>query len=189
MRHYITAPLLAAVCCLSLTACTGSDDGGSPPPGPRTTLRLGQGTDTAGAGGRGTVRITPDTVVYVDRTRTGTPEHGLFAVVTFKAENRAGTPVRTTADDGGFRWKAPDGHTVGAGNGEGARRIAPVGFSEGVPTVGPDTFQVDTVAFDITTAGKGGTLVYRGGDGAVFRWKLPSTSSGPVVAALESALR
>ncbi|MGW0790686.1 hypothetical protein ACWD04_21170 [Streptomyces sp. NPDC002911] len=135
------------------------------------------------------MRITPDTVVYVDKAGADTPEHDLFAVVTFKAENRANTVVTTTVGNGGFRWKTPDGRTVKAGNGKVAGRIAPVGFSDGGPGVRPDTHQVNTAAFDITTAEKGGTLVYVDGDGVPFHWKIPSTSSGSAVPALQSALQ
>jgi hypothetical protein len=52
-----------------------------------------------------------------------------------------------------------------------------------------NTYQVNTVAFDITTVEKGGTLVYVDGDGVAFRWKVPSTSSGPTANALKSALK
>lgn len=114
------------------------------------------------------MQITPDTVVYIDRTRFGTPERGLFAVVTFKAMNRGKAAVKTTAASGGFRWKTPGGHTVKQGEGKGAGKIAPIGFSEGGPTVRPDTYQAETVAFDITTAERGGTLVYVDGDGVAF---------------------
>ncbi|WP_406361131.1 hypothetical protein [Streptomyces sp. NBC_01579] len=189
MRRIVTASTLAAVGLLSLTACTGSDDTSHRQPGPRAALRLGQGAGTAGAEGRGTVQITPDTVVYIDRTRFGTPERGLFAVVTFKAMNRGKAAVKTTAASGGFRWKTPGGHTVKQGEGKGAGKIAPIGFSEGGPTVRPDTYQAETVAFDITTAERGGTLVYVDGDGVAFCWKVPSTSSGHAVPALRSALQ
>ncbi|MGC5008906.1 hypothetical protein [Streptomyces sp. DT203] len=189
MRRIVTASTLAAVGLLSLTACTGSDGTNHRQPGPRAVLRLGQGADTAGAEGRGTVQITPDTVVYTDRTSFGTPERGLFAVVTFQAMNRGKAAVKTTAGSGGFRWKTPGGHTVEQGEGKGAGKIAPVGFSEGGPAVRPHTYQAETVAFDITAAERGGTLVYGDGDGVAFYWKVPSTSSGPAVPALRSALQ
>ncbi|MFE4960357.1 hypothetical protein ACFRCW_42070 [Streptomyces sp. NPDC056653] len=135
------------------------------------------------------MQITPDTVVYIGRTSFGTPERGLFAVVTLKAMNRGRAAVKTTAGSGGFRWKTPAGHTVGPGDGRSAGKIVPIGFSEGGPTVRPNTYQAETVAFDITTAGRGGTLVYTDGDGVAFCWKFPSTSSGSAVPALKSALR
>jgi hypothetical protein len=188
MRHIIRASALAAACCLSLTACSGSDDKNDPQPSPRTTLGFGQSADTAGVGGRGTAQITPDAVVYVDKAGAETPEHGLFAVIGFKAGNRSTTPVTTTAGKGGFRWKTPDGKIVKAGNSKGAGRIAPVGFSEGTAGVSPNTYQVDCVAFDITAAEKGGTLVYVDGDGVAFRWKIPSTDAGSTASALKSAL-
>lgn len=67
MRHIIRASALAAACCLSLTACSDSDDKSDPQPSPHIALRLGQSADTAGVGGRGTAQITPDAVVYVDK--------------------------------------------------------------------------------------------------------------------------
>jgi hypothetical protein len=152
-------------------------------------LNFGQSADTAGVGGRGTAQITPDAVVYVDKAGAETPEHGLFAVVRFEAGNRSKTPVTTTAGKGGFRWRTPGGKTVSAGNSKGAGRLAPIGFSEGAPDVSPKTYQVDSVAFDITVTEKGGTLVYVDGDGVAFRWKIPSTNSGSTASALESALK
>ncbi|MFE0510104.1 hypothetical protein [Streptomyces sp. NPDC058964] len=134
------------------------------------------------------MRITPDTVVYVRKTSTGTPEHDLYAVVTFSAENRSKTPVTATTRIGGFRWKAANGHIVSAGNSKSAAKIAPIGFSDGGPTVPTGTFRRNTVAFDITSAEKGGTLVYVDGNGDAYRWKIPSANSGPVVSALKFAL-
>ncbi|MFG2126223.1 hypothetical protein ACGFNV_00230 [Streptomyces sp. NPDC048751] len=189
MRHIVRAAALVAACCLSLTACSDGDDRSDSPPGPRTELEFGQSADTAGVGGRGTAQITPDAVVYVDKAGAETPEHGLFAVVRFEAENRSKTSVRTTAGKGGFRWKTPDGKTLKAGNSEGAGRIAPVGFSEGAPDVSPKTYQADSVAFDIAAAEKGGTLVYVDGNGVSFHWKIPSTNSGSAASALKSALQ
>lgn len=189
MRHIIRASALAATCCLTFTACSGSDDKSAPHPSSRTVLNFGQSADTTGVGGRGTAQITPDAVVYVDKSGAETPENGLFAVVRFEAGNRSKTKVTTTAGNGGFRWKAPGGKTVKAGNSKGAGRLAPIGFSEDAPGVPPKTYQVDSVAFDITVAEKGGTLIYVDGDGDAFRWKVPSTNSGSTAAALESALK
>ncbi|MFH8683566.1 hypothetical protein [Streptomyces lydicus] len=189
MRHINRATTLITVCCLGLlTACTEDDDRGEPGPTPRTALRLGQNADTVGVGGKGALRITPDTVVYVHKAGADTPEHDLYAVVAFSAANRTATPVTATTGKGGFRWKAPDGHTVKAGNSRGAARIAPVGFHDGGPTVRPHTYGRNTVAFDLTDAEKGGTLVYVDGKGAAFYWKIPAASSGDTVAALKSAL-
>ncbi|MBO8184053.1 hypothetical protein [Streptomyces spirodelae] len=135
------------------------------------------------------MHITPDTVVYVDKTRTRSPEHDLFAVVAVEAANKTKTPVKATGDNGGSRWKTPDGHTVEAGNSKGAAQIAPTGFTDGGPTVKPHAYRVNTVAFDITTAERGGTLTYRDGDGTEFRWKIPARNSGTAVPALKSALQ
>ncbi|MFF7871090.1 hypothetical protein ACFZCT_32245 [Streptomyces qaidamensis] len=190
MRHVATASVLAATC-LSLAACSGGDGKSDPQPSPRTALKFGQTADTAGADGKGTAQITPETVVYVDKAGADAPEHGLFAVVTFKAGNRAKDSVSITAAQGGFRWKTLDGKTIKAGNSEGAGNIDPIGFNDagGKPTVRANTYQVNTVAFDISSVEKGGTLVYVDGDGVAFRWKVPATSAGPAANALKSALK
>lgn len=190
MRQVARASVLAATC-LSLAACSDGDGKSDPQPSPRTALRFGQTAETAGAGAKGIAEITPETVVYVDKAGADTPEHGLFAVVTFRAGNRADESVTTTAAQGAFRWKTPDGKTIKAGNSEGAGNIAPVGFNDGggKPAVQANTYQVNTVAFDITSAEKGGILVYVDGDGAALRWKVPSTNSGPAAKALKSALK
>ncbi|MFF7380838.1 hypothetical protein ACFY96_37070 [Streptomyces massasporeus] len=190
MRHVAGASVLAATC-LSLAACSSGDGTTEPQPSPRTALGFGQTADTVGAGGKGTAQITPETVVYVGKAGADAPERGLFAVVTFKTGNRAEESVKTTAAQGGFRWKTLHGKTIKAGNSEGARSVAPVGFNDGggKSAVQADTYQVNTVAFDITSAEKGGTLVYVDGHGVAFRWQVPSTSSGPTANALKSALK
>lgn len=182
---------MLAVTCLSLAACSSGDGTSDPQPSPRTALGFGQTADTVGGGGKGTAQITPETVVYVGKAGSDAPEHGLFAVVTFKTGNRAEEPVTTTAAQGGFRWKALDGKTIKAGNSEGARSVTPVGFNDGggKSAVQADTYQVNTVAFDITSAEKGGTLVYVDGQGVAFHWKVPSKNSGPTANALKSALK
>lgn len=189
MRHVVGAAVFAATC-LSLAACSGGDGTSDPQPSPRTALSLGQTADTTGTDGKGTAQITPETVVYADKAGADAPERGLFAVVTFKAGNRAEESVTTTADQGGFRWQTLDGKTIRAGNSKGARSVAPVGFDDGggKPAVRANTFRVNTVAFDITSTEKGGTLVYVDGDGVAFSWKVPSTDSGPTAQALKSAL-
>ncbi len=189
MRHIVTAPALAVVCCLSLTACSGRDDRSDPRPSPRTVFRLGQSSDTAGADGEGTVRITVDSVAYVEKAGASNPEHDLFAVVRYEAANPSKAPVTSTVATGGFRWRANDGRNVGAGNTKAARGVFAVGSSEGGATVPPKVFTVDTVAFDITAAQKGATLTYVDGDGATYRWKMPSKSSGSAAIALQLALR
>jgi hypothetical protein len=189
MRHITRASALAAVCSLSLTACFHGDGKSDPQPSPRTALNFGQSADTAGVGGKGTARITPDTVVYVDKAGAETPEHGLFAVIRFEAENRSRTPVTTTAGKDAFRWRTTDGTTVKAGNSKAAGRIAPVGFSESAPEISPKTYQVDSVVFDITAAETGGTLIYVDGNSVAFRWKIPPTNSGFAATALKSALK
>lgn len=189
MRRIVTAPALAAACCLSLTACSDRDDRSDPQPSPRTALTLGQGSDTAGVDGKGTVKITADSVAYVEAAGSSAPEHDLFAVVRYDAANRSKTPVTSTVDTGGFRWKAPDGHTVSADNTTAARGVFAFGSSEGGATVPPKVLTTDTIAFDITTAQKGATLIYVDGDDVTYRWKIPPTSSGSTATALESALQ
>ncbi|MFC8142378.1 hypothetical protein ACFUKV_11530 [Streptomyces paradoxus] len=189
MLHVARASVLVAIC-MTLVACSDGDGKSDPHPSPRIALKFGQTADTAGADGTGTAQITPEAVVYVDKAGADAPEHGLFAVVTFRAGNRAKESVTTTAAQGGFRWRTPGGKTIKAGNSEGAGSIAPIGFNDGggEPAVRANTSQVNTVAFDITSVEKGGTLVYVDGDGVAFRWKVPSTNSGPTANALKSAL-
>lgn len=188
MRHVVTTSTLAVVCCLSLAACTDSGDRSAPEPSPRATLRLGQGADTAGVGGRGAARITPDTIVYADRTGFGAPEHGLFAVVTYQSRNRTTSRVTTTAGQGGLRWTTEDGRTVTDRNSKAATGVAPIGFSEGGAALPPEVGHQDVAVFDIAAAERGGTLVYVDGDGTAFRWKIPASDSGAAVPALKFAL-
>ncbi|MFE6165502.1 hypothetical protein ACFQ7F_42115 [Streptomyces sp. NPDC056486] len=136
------------------------------------------------------MKITADSVAYVERAGSSTPERDLFAVLRYDAANRSKTPVTSTADTGGFRWKTSDGHTVKAGNTTAARGVTALGSSnEGGATVPPEVFITDTVAFDITTDQKGATLIYVDGDGVTSRWKIPPTSSGSTASALESDLQ
>jgi hypothetical protein len=190
MRHVARASVLAATC-LSLVACSDGDGKSDPQPSPRTALKFGQTADTAGAGFVGVDDGFRGDLRGALPVGADTPEHGLFAVVAFKAGNRAKEPVTTTASQGGFRWKTLDGKTIKAGDTDGAGSIAPFGFNDGggEPAVRANTHQVNTVAFDITTGEKGGTLVYVDGDGVAFRWKVPSTNSGPTANALKSALK
>jgi hypothetical protein len=188
MRHVFTACTLTVVCCLTLASCTGSNDRDTPQPSPRPTLKLGQSADTAGVGGKGKIRMSPDTVVYALNTSFGPPEHGVFAVVNFHSRNWSKGRVRTTAEKGGFRWKAPDGKTVKARNSEAATKLAPIGFSEGGSVIAPDMTHQDVAVFDITATEKGGTLEYVDGSGAAFRWKIPASNSGSAVPALKFAL-
>lgn len=189
MRHVVTASTLAVVCCLSLAACTDSGDRSSTPePSPRATLRLGQSADTAGVGGRGAARITPDTIVYADRTGFGAPEHGLFAVVTYQSRNRTTSRVTTTAGQGGLRWTTEDGRTVTDRNSKAATGVAPIGFSEGGAALPPEVGHQDVAVFDIAAGERGGILVYVDGDGTAFRWKIPASDSGAAVPALKFAL-
>ncbi|MEW2175326.1 hypothetical protein AB0890_03195 [Streptomyces sp. NPDC005406] len=188
MRHLTTASTLATVCCLGLAACTGSEDRSTPQPRPRPALELGQSADTAGVGGRGAAQITADTVVYVDSTSFGAPEHGLFAVVNYQSRNRTKSRVTTTAEQGGWRWKTADGHTVTARNSKASTKVAPIGFSEGGAVLTSEMGHQDVAVFDIAAAEKGGTLIYVDGDGTAFRWKIPARNSGSAVPALKYAL-
>ncbi|MGY0021192.1 hypothetical protein [Streptomyces sp. cg35] len=188
MRHAITACGIAAVCCLSLAACTHSEDRSAPEPSPRSTLQLGRGAETSAVDSKSTVQIHPDTVVYDGSTSFGDSQHGVFAVVAYQSTNRTAHRATTTAAQGGFRWKSPDGPAVTAGNTTAAKKLAPIGFSEGGPVLAPRTMHQDVAVFDITAAEKGGTLVYVDGDGASSQWKIPATDSGVSVPALKFAL-
>ncbi|MFE4776154.1 hypothetical protein [Streptomyces sp. NPDC056713] len=96
--------------------------------------------------------------------------------------------MTTTAEQGGLRWKAADGHTVTARNSKAAKQVVPIGFSEGGPDFTRETIHQDTAVFDIAAAERGGTLIYVDGDGTVFHWKIPASNSGLVVPGLKFAL-
>lgn len=174
---------------MSLTACAGSDDRSAPPANPHPPLKLGHSAVTAGVDGRGRAENIPDTVVYDGSTSFGSPEDDLFAGVNCRSGNRTKSRVTTTADEGGFRRKSPDGSTVEARNSKAATSTPPVGFSEGGPVLAPRTWHQDVAVFDITAAAKDGTLIYVDGDDTAFGWKIPATDSGAAVPALEFALR
>ncbi|MFZ3565566.1 hypothetical protein ACOKM5_01230 [Streptomyces sp. BH097] len=188
MRFARTGRILAAACCLTLTACTGNDEPSASTSGPQPTLTLGHRVRTAGVGGKGTAWIDPDTVVYARTTTFGAPEHGVFAVVNYRSGDGSEPRVTTTAERGGFRWKTPEGRTVKARNTKAAKKLAPIGFSEGGPVVAPKEWHQDVAVFDIAAAEKGGTLVYVDGKGVAFRWKIPGGNSGTAVPALKFAL-
>ncbi|MYT69765.1 MULTISPECIES: hypothetical protein [unclassified Streptomyces] len=149
---------------------------------------MGQGADTAGVGGKGHVEFTPDTVVYDANTSFGSAEHGLFAVVVYQSASRSEGRVVTTADKGGLRWRAPDGHTVRARNTQAASKLAPIGFSEGGSVFTSQVFHQDAAVFDITPKERGGTLIYVDGTDTPHRWKIPAHNAGVSVPALKFAL-
>jgi hypothetical protein len=188
MRLVRTGCILAAAGCLTLTACTGNEAPGTSKSSPHSALTLGHRVKTAGVGGKGTAWIDPDTVVYARTSDFGSPEHGVFAVVVYQSGDGSERRVTTTAERGGFRWKTPDGRTVKARNTKAAEKLAPVGFSEGGPVVGPKLWHQDVAVFDIAAAEKGGTLVYVDGKGVAFRWKIPTGDAGEAVPALKFAL-
>ncbi|MFE0102916.1 hypothetical protein [Streptomyces sp. NPDC059009] len=180
----------AAVCCLSLAACSDSADHSDPQPRPkpkpRTALKFGQTATVAGAL-KGTVQITAETIVYAEKAESSVPEHDVFAIVRYETGNRSTSSV-TQLGETAFQWKTPNGKKIQAGNTSAAQGIAPIGFSEGSRRVSPKTSQADTVAFDLTEADKGGTLVYVDGDKVTFTWKMPSADSGSSAKALKIAL-
>ncbi|MGH4033581.1 hypothetical protein ACQB60_32150 [Actinomycetota bacterium Odt1-20B] len=188
MSRIASASALATVCCLSLAACSDSADHSDPQPQPkpRTALKFGQTATVAGAL-RGTVQITAETIVYAEKAGSSTPEREVFAIVRYETGNRSTSSV-TQLGETAFQWKAPDGKAIPAGNTSPAQGIGPIGFSEGSRRVSPRTSQADTVAFDLTEADKGGTLVYVDGDKVTFTWKMPSTDSGSSAKALKIAL-
>ncbi|MEU6990420.1 hypothetical protein ABZ953_07120 [Streptomyces sp. NPDC046465] len=161
----------------------GGEDGGS------KTLRLGQPAQTIGDGGTGVPQITPDTVVYVKEGGGEKSANGVFAVVTMKVKAMTGAPAAQTAPitGDGWKWIAPDGEEIGFDSGN-STAITMDKYSGG-GEVQPGTWKWDSEAFDLTTAqAKGGTLLYTDGEGTAYRWKMPTTDSGPGVADVKKQL-
>ncbi|MEU6845600.1 hypothetical protein ABZ930_27370 [Streptomyces sp. NPDC046716] len=90
----------------------------------------------------------------------------------------------TTADKGGLRWKAPNGHTVKARNSQAASKLAPIGFSEGGSVFTSQVFHQDVAVFDIAATDKGGTLIYVDGTDTPHRWKIPANDAAGISARL-----
>ncbi|MFD8989793.1 hypothetical protein ACFRSX_26070 [Streptomyces goshikiensis] len=155
---------------------------------PAAALQLGQSTETVGAGGTGTLEITPTSIAYISTDGSTKPVNDVFAFVTYKA--RATTAVAADqaapVDGGGWSWAAPDGQAIAQGNGE-AYNVVADSFNAG-RTVQPGTYLKDAAVFDLATAQAGGTLIYIDGAGTAYRWAMPKTDAGPDVAQIRKEL-
>lgn len=157
-------------------------------------MALGKAVETAGSPhpfegpGGGVLEIGPTTITYA-KTATGeTPENETFAVIAYKARSTKAVAAAESApiENGGWEWVAPDGQAVDTLSGN-ATNITPEGY-DGGGTVKPGTYQWRAVAFDITTAQRGGTLTYTDGDGTTWRWTAPAKDTGPDLTKLKAAL-
>jgi hypothetical protein len=137
----------------------------------------------------GVLQITPDTVVFTKRAADEDAANGVFAVIVMK--DKAMTAV--AADEpapiggGGWKWMAPDGETIGFDSGN-SSTVTMDKYSNADP-VQPGAYQWRSQVFDLTSAqAKGGTLIYIDGEEKAFRWKMPSTDTGPSVAEVKKQL-
>ncbi|MEU1309530.1 hypothetical protein ABZ419_11630 [Streptomyces cinnamoneus] len=132
--------------------------------------------------------MTPTSVVYATKASIDKPARELFAVVTVKDRPTTAVAGAESApiDGGGWQWVAPDGQAISGTDGN-ASNVVLEGF-QGNPTTQPGTFSWGTQAFDITTAQRGGTLIYTDGTGVAHRWKVPAQDAGPQAAQVRKAL-
>ncbi|MFE0103675.1 hypothetical protein [Streptomyces sp. NPDC059009] len=195
----VTAALLAA----ALTACGGDDDepakqqptkASSPQEASHDadakTLKLGEPAQTTGDGGTGVLQITPDTVVFRKKASGESAKYGIFVVVTMKdkAMTAAAADEVAPISGGGWSWIAPDGETIGFDSGNST--MVTMDRYDNADPVQPGTYQWRAQVFDLTPAqAKGGTLLYTDGEEAAYRWKMPSSDSGPRVAEVKKQLQ
>ncbi|MFJ8929209.1 hypothetical protein ACIRLA_21790 [Streptomyces sp. NPDC102364] len=178
-----------------MKSCSG--EGGGASAGPEegaggSKLAWGKVARTTGYqdpdSGGGNLDVTPTTVVYQSKAMGSEASNGVFAIITVKdaAAGDAAATENAPAAGGGWQWIAPDGETVSSDNGE-AVSITPEGF-DGERIVQPGAWVWRTVAFDISEAQRGGTLVYVDGLEEAFRWKVPTRDAGPDVAKLKKGM-
>lgn len=158
------------------------------PAAPTVPQALGKPAATIGADAESPLELTPSTVVYLDKTATDTPENDAFAFVAIKLRPTGATAAEQTvpALGAGWKWVAPDGQAISASNGA-ALNVVADSFNSG-GEVQPGTYQWDGLAFDLTTAQKGGTLLYTDGAGTAFQWKMPAADAGPQMGAVKKEL-
>ncbi|MFT2014607.1 hypothetical protein ACMA1D_01980 [Streptomyces sp. 796.1] len=209
MRYRTAITTAALLALLPLTACSddsgGSGDKGAPHTEPGTSapadpsadtskgkgLPLGKAAPTIGAGGTGSLEITPTAVTYTPTASQGMlkPANGRYAVIAYKARSVTAVAADETApaDSGGWTWTAPDGQSVTTLDGE-ATSVTPAGYTNSGP-VQPGAYQWRSVAFDLTPAqAKGGQLVYTDGEQKTHTWTIPATDSGPEADKLKKAV-
>lgn len=167
----------------------GGDDASAGPEEGEQDLAFGKPAQTTGDSGTGVLQITPDTVVFTKRAADEDAANGVFAVIVMK--DKAMTAV--AADEpapiggGGWKWMAPDGETIGFDSGN-SSTVTMDKYSNADP-VQPGAYQWRSQVFDLTpTQAKGGTLIYIDGEEKAFRWKMPSTDTGPNVVDVKKKL-
>jgi hypothetical protein len=194
MRTRQIAVLLFATC-LPLAACSAGEDGKpsaasspavvestdelAPAPSP-SVLALEEPAHTVGDGGTGELEVTPTTVVYTKEGGGETSTYGTFAVVTVKVRNVGAVPAEEVPpmSGGGWEWIAPDGEALDAGDGQAFNVVMDKYNNAG--SVQPGSFHWKAAVFDLSPEqAKGGTLVYKDGADAAYRWKVPPQTSGP----------
>lgn len=91
-------------------------------------------------------------------------------------------------DEGSSTWVYPDGRTkIFAGHYAAADFEISLSFpAVAAAPAGGSAWHL--WCFDISDAGRGGTLRYVDGDGTTYQWKMPTTSTGPQLARITSEL-
>jgi len=204
MRARATAAA-AALLLAALTACGGASDknpdaapkalastsASSKPSGPAMpkATPFGKPARTAGVAETGVLEITPTNIVYAKQGGGETSQYGTFVVVTTrdKAVTAAPADEEPPAGGGGWTWIAPDGQAVAEGGGNAYNVVMDAYNNAG--DIQPGSFQLRAKVFDLTAAqAKGGTLVYKDGNGVAHRWTVPARDTGPDVAAVKKQL-
>ncbi|MGW0578592.1 hypothetical protein ACWD25_22085 [Streptomyces sp. NPDC002920] len=153
----------------------------------KVATTVGAMTPADGTPGGEPLEVSPTTVVYRSEAMGNTAANGVYAIITVK-DRAPGAAAAESApiEGGGWQWIAPDGQALDEGEND-ASSITPQGFTGG-GTIPASAWKWRTVAFDLTEAQRGGTLVYTDGAAATFRWKAPSKDAGPEVAALKKGM-
>jgi hypothetical protein len=164
---------------------TASDT--KPMPLGKTVETIGAQAPVSGKGGGG-LEVTPTTIVYAKKAMGEVAVNGTFAIITVKdkAPNAVAAAESAPIEGGGWQWAAPDGQAIDEGEND-ASSITPQGFTGG-GMVQPGTYAWRTIAFDLTEAQRGGTIMYTDGAGHTFRWAMPATEKGPELAQLKKGM-
>lgn len=175
---------------------TGTAEAGEETPAPAAAaMPLGKTVETIGARnpfgggpGGGGLEVTPTTITYAKTTMGETAANGIYAIITVKdrAPNAVAAAESAPIEGGGWQWIAPDGQAVNEGEGD-ASSITPEGFTGG-GMVQPGTYRWRTIAFDLASNQRGGTLAYTDGDAKTYRWAMPATEQGPELAKLKKGM-
>ncbi|MGW0920057.1 hypothetical protein ACWD3J_13705 [Streptomyces sp. NPDC002755] len=131
--------------------------------------------------------MTPTTIAYQAEAMGNTAANGLYAIITVK-DRAPGASAAESApiEGGGWQWIAPDGQALSEGEND-ASSITPQGFTGG-GTILAGSWAWQTIAFDISEAQRGGTLVYTDGTATAYRWTVPAKDTGPELAKLKKGM-